>query len=81
MLTCLTHAKAVKTDATRFMNYIAQRGISELHSKQGPGSVLELIGEKVGTWLDGYRPAGRFRRVFERAKTHPHAKWNVWPYI
>lgn len=61
---CLEHAGAKKQDITRFMYYITQRGIDEFDRNEGEGSALKLIGGKVGTWLEGYRPASCYLRVF-----------------
>lgn len=60
---CLEHAGAKKTDITRFMYYIVQRGVEEVEAKEGKGAATKLIGGKVGAWLEGHRPASCFLRV------------------
>ena len=61
---CLDDAGATKADITRFMYYIAQRGIDQVDATKGDGAALKLIGAKVGTWLEGHRPASCYLRVF-----------------
>jgi hypothetical protein len=46
------------------MYYITQRGFDEVEEKEGKGAALKLIGGKVGSWLEGRRPASCFLRVF-----------------
>lgn len=60
----LDHAGATRRDLTRFMYYIAQPAIDKFDAKEGEGSALKLIGGKVGTWLEGHRPASCYMRVF-----------------
>jgi enamine deaminase RidA (YjgF/YER057c/UK114 family) len=61
---CLQAAGAAKVDITRFMYYIAQRGVDEIDSKEGQGAAMKLVGGKVGAWLEGNRPASCYLRVF-----------------
>ena len=61
---CLEHAGATKSDLTRLMYYIAQRGVEQIDHKEGDGAALKLIGGKVAEWLGGSRPASCYLRVF-----------------
>jgi enamine deaminase RidA (YjgF/YER057c/UK114 family) len=61
---CLDHAGATKADLIRFMYYISQRGVEEIDGREGKGAVVRLIGGKVGSWLEGNRPASCFLRVW-----------------
>jgi enamine deaminase RidA (YjgF/YER057c/UK114 family) len=61
---CLQHAGTGKTDITRLMYYIAQSAIDDIDTKEGKGGALKVIGQKVGQWLEGHRPASCFLRVF-----------------
>jgi enamine deaminase RidA (YjgF/YER057c/UK114 family) len=53
--TCLQHAGVTnKASITRFMYYIAQRGIDEVDEAEGKkGAALKVVGEKAGAWLEG----------------------------
>jgi enamine deaminase RidA (YjgF/YER057c/UK114 family) len=64
LLACLEHAGARKVDVTRFMYYIAQRGVDDVDDSAGKGAATKLIGGKVGAWLEGHRPASCYLRVF-----------------
>lgn len=61
---CLDHAGAKKNDIIRFMYYITQHGIDQFEEAEGKGSAVRLIGNKVGQWLEGHRPASSYLRVF-----------------
>lgn len=61
---CLQYAGTKKSDITRLMYYITQSAIAEIDRKEGKGAALKLIAQKVGSWLEGHRPASCFLRVF-----------------
>ncbi|KAJ2979684.1 hypothetical protein NQ176_g3101 [Zarea fungicola] len=64
LATCLNDAGVKKSDLTRFMYYISQRGIDQVDDKEGSGAAVMLIGAKAAQWLEGHRPASCFLRVF-----------------